>query len=164
MPGATLSLFSNGDYLTLDIYQDLIRRGVNRFHITRHSPQPTPAIKAILDYRKVNGDAGVEFHYAQLDKIRNRGGLLTAIRGARLAQCDTPFRTMFINVQGKVVFCCDDYLGTAILGDTKSEKVLEIWKKKHFRKLRQEVRRGVYELDICRKCLEAPWVESNQGG
>ncbi len=150
---STISLFSNGDYLTMGRYRELVNCGINRFVITQHSVVPHAEVAAILNDRQRQGRQEVEFVYSRLGTLRNRGGLLAGA-GHRPAACSVPAHTMYIMVSGDAVFCCDDYLATSVMGNVFEGNVLSVWERRGYRRLRHETAHGIFRLPICRNCRE----------
>lgn len=161
LPSSTVILFSNGDLLDMGRYQELLAAGVRRFMITRHGPASQPNVEEILAYREQHGGGGAAFEYGTVrdiarGRLSNRGGLVDlGTRGTKAAACDLPSRKTGIDVEGNVLICCHDYLGTAIMGNVRERRLLEVWKDPRYRKLRRDIGKGRYELELCRKCSYA---------
>ena len=63
-----------------------------------------------------------------------------------------PGQNLTVDVKGQVVLCCNDYQSTIRFGNLNSEKILDIWNKPHFKSIREELKIGNFQLDICKKC------------
>lgn len=66
--------------------------------------------------------------------------------------CRTPWTNLSINFDGSVVSCCRDHSNLYPVGDTKKEKIIEIWNNKNIQKLRQEMRSGFVTNTLCKVC------------
>lgn len=64
-----------------------------------------------------------------------------------------PERTIYIDYEGNVLFCCRQWARRGkSFGNIEDEKILDIWNKDEYKKLREEVRKGIRRLDICKNC------------
>ena len=41
------------------------------------------------------------------------------------------------------------------IGNIKSERLIDIWNKPHYQKIRSDIREGNFTLDICKDCSDA---------
>jgi len=154
LPDSVIVLFTNGDFLTVDLYNELVRAGVNTFYITQHPNGAPPFIKDILEYRKEHGDNNVKLQYRKLDMIYNREGVVSVVKKANDKNCaESCLRKIGIHWDGKVIFCCNDYFVTVNLGNIKSERLIDIWKKPYYKQIRKDIRKGIFNLEICKKCM-----------
>ena len=156
LPTSSISIFTNGDFLTLELYQKLIGSGVNRFVITQHSKNVSNNVNNVLDYRKNHGENAVKISLRKLDIISNRGGLIEVTAPVKLKKCSWTPSTIGIDYEGNVLLCCNDYFSTVTLGNIKNERLIDIWRKPYYRKLRKNLRRGIFELELCKKCRDGP--------
>jgi radical SAM protein with 4Fe4S-binding SPASM domain len=152
MPACSISIFTNGDFLTLELYRKLISAGVSRFVITKHSAQKAANIMDVLNYRMLYGDASVVMQYGELGVISNRGGLVNVENPVQQNKCTWVPTTVIVDYDGNVLPCCDDYLSTVKIGNIKTEPLMDIWRKRDYRKLRKDLRRGKFTLELCKKC------------
>lgn len=156
--GLTIYLVSNGEKLDVDLYLKLIDAGVDRFMVTQHLPKPAKGVLDVLDYRKSNGTNGVGFEYEKFYEkkdrhFKNRGGLVKIKKETvKITKCELPNRTLGIGYAGNVILCCDDYFNVVKLGNVNEEKLIDIWNKPHYKKIRKDIARGIFNLDICKKC------------
>jgi len=84
--------------------------------------------------------------------LLNRGGLVASSPESKLQTCSIPRDCAVIDYRGNVVLCCNDYHGSVTFGNVLNESLMTIWNKKRYRVLRRRRRRGVFDLDICKKC------------
>lgn len=153
LPSSSLELLTNGDFLTVDLYKELVKTGVNVIQITQHSQELPVNTKKVLDYQNEYGDSNVSLSNSKLlGKISNRGDLVEIEGAVKLERCKWPRNTIGVDYAGNVLFCCHDYFSTVKLGNVNSERLIDIWKKPYYEKLRKEVERGIFELEMCKKC------------
>jgi len=60
---------------------------------------------------------------------------------------------LIIRADGSIPLCCNDYYKEINFGNIKKERLLDIWNKPFYRKTRNEIKRGIFNLKICKKCL-----------
>ena len=154
LPQSKIVIFTNGDFLTVDLYKELIKAGVKEFHITQHSEEVPVNMKEVLDYRKEHGDDSIPLSYYKLKEFFNRGGLIEIENVEKVKNCKLRVSgdEIGVNYAGDIIFCCNDYLGTVKMGNISNEKLIDIWRKPYYRMLRKELRKNIFRLDVCKKC------------
>lgn len=164
LPSAYIEVETNGDFLTIDVYEKLIRSGVDLVAVSIHPifdgnryiygyPEH---LKEVLKQEKVRckvmGKSG--------DRLCNRGGLvpLKDVK-IRTGKCLSPTEYLIINVEGKVLLCCEQYRAQdgPVFGDLRKERLIDIWNKPEFKQVRKKLRMGIKEYDICKKCGVGIW-------
>ncbi len=179
LPKVDIFVFTNGDFLTLNLYKALSKNGVDFFIMTQHDETISPTMKELLknfhkisynkkDFShkfayKLNGyDTTILHKSIKSMKLCSRGGLLKNIKPKKLThlKCFLPTNCVVINHTGNVILCCDDYLGSIKFGNLKNESILEIWQKESSKKIRKELREGILRLEICKKCKGVTEKES----
>lgn len=152
LPASRINIFTNGDFLTLDMYKKLVHLGVNEFSVTLHPNGPPPFVEDILKYRREHGDDNIVFSYGKLAIMNNRTGLVEI--GEEISKyCEVcAQRKVGIHWDGEVIFCCHDYFLTIRLGNIKNERLIDIWNRPGYKQIRNELRKGIFRLQICKKC------------
>ncbi len=70
--------------------------------------------------------------------------------------CSRVWRTFTVLSDGTVSLCCLDYDGKVIVGDTKSDPIVTIWKNDPYKKLRKLHSAGCqHEISICDACTKS---------
>jgi len=152
LPNAMIRIFTNGDYLNIENMEALIKAGVMQFAISNHTSNRKMFDKRMAIMLKKFGK-NMEIRYPQEGELSNRGGLVKIEKQDKRKTCTEPLRTLQIDYLGNVILCCDDYFRKHKFGNIRKEKLVDIWNKKEFKKVRQELRLGITSYDICRKCL-----------
>jgi radical SAM protein with 4Fe4S-binding SPASM domain len=152
LPRATVRFFTNGELLNVDLYKILIESGVNRFNITQHLPKKSKGVEEVLAYRDKFGGNNVKFDYYELGWLSSWGGEISIEGGRKLTDCDWPCHNVGIDYAGNVLMCCWDYANKVEIGNINNEKLINIWNKPFYRRLRKEIKKGIFQLDICKKC------------
>lgn len=71
--------------------------------------------------------------------------------------CRAPWRTAVVLWDGKVVACCHDANGEAVLGDLREQSLSEIWESDAYEALREQVWSGkVGPTSPCARCAHLP--------
>ena len=68
------------------------------------------------------------------------------------ARCYLASAIFLVDYAGNVILCCNDYFSNIIMGNLENESILEIWHKEKFKKLRENLRKGQLDLEMCKKC------------
>ena len=158
LPSAKITIYTNGDYLTTDIFNKLIDAGVYEFIISQHSKKPTKNMKILMKYAKNNPERGMKlksyFPTIKSKVLYNRGGLIgiPKRRIVKLRKCMFPSNVLVINHKGDIILCCNDYFGRIVFGNVGKKTISEIWNQPKYKKIRKNLRKGKFDLDICRKC------------
>ena len=156
LPGSPIAIYTNGDFLTVDLYKKLVKSGVTDFLVTQHQREELNTVKELLEYRKNHGKDKVGLRCKKLNWISSRGGLIQ-VKGVKARPkkvCVYPLNLycLGVNYAGEVIFCCEDYFNEVKLGNIEKEKLINIWNSSYYKQLRNEVSRGVFKLDLCKKC------------
>lgn len=83
----------------------------------------------------------------------NRGGLVKPKNTKRLKRCFYICDEIAINYAGDVV-CTNDFFAKHSFGNVKNEKLMDIWNKPKFKKLRRDLLFEKFTLDICKYCAK----------
>lgn len=153
LPKTKINLFTNGEFLNLQLYKKLIISGVNHFTITQHLPMPAKGVVEILDYRNTHGNGGVDVVYSRLDRVYNKGGLVKIKNPEKPDHCLWPTYYIGVAYDGNILACCHDYLNIIKLGNVKNQKLFDIWNDKYYSRLRSEIKNGVFSNELCKNCL-----------
>jgi len=152
LPYSHIRIYTNGDFLTKQLFTTLVRAGVHDFLITGHGGNMPEHIKKLM-----STDLGKQMiHFNTIDQNKtplfNRGGLVKPKKQIVMKNCILASEHLVIDCQGNIILCCNDYLSSIKFGNVNEEKIIDVWRRKEFRKIRNETKRGKYMLDICRQC------------
>ncbi len=157
LPKSEILIASNGDYLSPEYFEKLRKAGISRINLTTHWPNKTmtPKIKALRTYLRENPQSEVQVIYNELtpeDDLENRGGIFKTKKFVPRKSCHAPAETMNIDYQGNWVLCCNDYHSSIKWGNLEKEKIMDIWTKPRFARLRKREKEGKFDLKICQGC------------
>jgi radical SAM protein with 4Fe4S-binding SPASM domain len=154
LPGSKIWIYTNGDFLSPPRYRELVDAGVNRFVVTQHGSEMSPAIRDLFSHLQ-DHPRRADILYMKIERGRtplsNRGGLVDP--GVRLnPRCGDPDNPLVIDAEGYVVICANDYFGRVKLGNVGKDRLLDIWKSRKFKEIRRQLRNRQYTLPICLNC------------
>jgi len=155
-PDCLPRITTNGDALTAALAEDLLEAGVVAFYVTRHVPvkpgwderiealrRRWPRHITVMDIMEVQRKVG----------LWNRAGLVKVEKEFKVKSCRAPEGAITIDRNGDVLLCCCDYFHANKFGNIRDKNLEEIWRGQRFRTVRENLRRGVALLDICKNCI-----------
>ena len=162
LPRATVECNTNGDRLTKAVVEDLFIRKLDYLYINLYDgPEQIDHFEPMLvdvDRDKVKYRA----HYSEEDYglfINNRSGTIdwlnideediTKLQGKR---CHYPFYKMFVDWNGDVLFCSNDWGKEHVVGNLLQQDIREVWLSKEMRKIRNRLAKGDRTHSPCDKC------------
>jgi len=154
LPKSQIKLSTNGVLLTKEIYQKLSDAGVTKILINQYTPEMLPNVKEILEIDKTAKRKIVEYRIFNYDlRLCNVGGEVKVKNLVERPICTYPDYAPYINYKGDVIICCNDYHGEVVLGNVGKEKLADIWDKPQYKQIRKELKKGIYKLPLCRRCV-----------
>jgi len=149
--GNRVMFSTNGDFLTPQKFRELISAGFDIFHVSQHDSEPSKTIKDLFSKTSPQ-----EWKYISYEIVKNDSVTLTNRGGLVEVKTYYPFycalRHVIVRANGEVSFCCNDYYNEVKLGNIKQEKLIDIWNKPLYRQIRNEIKRGIFNLPICKRC------------
>jgi len=147
--GFKIRLYTNGDFLNESIAN---RLKVNEIRVTIHEPTSNKQVlklKALKKKYKNITLIDLRDKFRKTDLL-NRGD---SLKGEifKTKKCSL-VNMMIVKSNGDVTLCCNDIKSKYIFGNVYNEKLKDIWNKKSFKETRDKIRKGIFELDICKKC------------
>jgi radical SAM protein with 4Fe4S-binding SPASM domain len=88
--------------------------------------------------------------------LMNRGGILDnkgAVMIRTVDKCFVQRISPVILSNGDFILCCNDYFGKYSFGNIIKERIIDIWNKPAYRIIRKDLSKGIFNLDICKKCV-----------
>jgi radical SAM protein with 4Fe4S-binding SPASM domain len=159
-PRSASEIYSNGDFLTLDVFRRYLAVGLEHFLITQHDNVVPANLQEILDKASPAEQKHLTIRFAKDRLLINRSGLikgLAAVDHAITAPCDWPLTTIVITAAGNVVLCCNDYYETEVIGNIKERSLTEIWCDDRFEEFRRALSRGDRWISpLCENCDYVP--------
>jgi len=143
LPAATQVVFTNGDLLTDDAYDSLLRAGVSHFYVTAHDRVAPPVRE------KQN------CVFPEEVRLTNRGGALDPAADCLYhVPCLAPSEMLIIDIDGDVLLCYEDYFKSCIMGNVFRESLYDVWFGERFSVLRALLAGGQRQQGptICQLC------------
>lgn len=157
-PQALIQINSNGDYLNLALFKDLVKAGMDLLFITQYDGRVNKNVKDVLDWVDTNNRWYRRYIHVRVQNTfeDNRAGLIPQIEVIEeplKEGCPRPSYKMAINWAGKVLLCCNDYYGKAIMGDINKEPLMKIWNSKKFEQVRKYLgNKNRSKIPLCKSC------------
>lgn len=157
LPAAKQVLYTNGDLLTDEIYEDLLDNGIARIILTSH------------DRRKIEERENQIVLFPEDLELTNRGGVVPCteamlkLEGPLDIPCYSPSRKLIITVTGDVTLCCEDALRSQVMGNIAQDNIEDIWFSERFEFTRQRLAQGNRDtIPVCALCnsMEFPIAEA----
>lgn len=154
-PNATITIYSNGDYLTVSLYKKLLEAWLNKFTITHHWTKPSQWFLDVETFRKENPDKMI-FKSKKMDnswKFYNRWWEITLLSDQPKNFFCKAINCVTINTKGDVILCCNDYHSRYLFWNAWIENVLDICLWKEFQNVKIEAITGLFSREICKICM-----------
>lgn len=151
-PRAFISIYSNGDLLTPELYQSLMAAGLDGLALSVYDEAAWQHLQAYGNYPKVRF---FDYICRPEDQVDNRGGAIKrATFPLRLKlPCLRPFKNLVIHPTGEVVLCCSDMYADVVMGQVAAQRLEEIWDSENFRRYRNRLAStGRVGLPLCQTC------------
>lgn len=154
LPNAFIKLFTNGDKLTYEVFNELIEAGVDIVRIAQHDESPSltlsDTLKKIDDRIKKDHIEYVKYFNNDED-LMNRGGLIEVKHDTEMKYCNY-VSGITIDYAGNMLLCCQDFLSRYRFGNLEEESINGVWNSKNYKLLRDKIKCGIWPLDICKIC------------
>jgi len=155
LPKSYVGISTNGTFLTVQLYKELIRKGVDIIVYSQHNINIPEGTKEVKEYLKQKNKKESKFVHTVIsgDVIKNRAGEIPDRLSDPLPRCTKKDRIVVIDYSGKVILCCNDYHSSIVFGDLNKEKLIDIYDKENYKKIREELSNRDFRLNLCKKCV-----------
>jgi radical SAM protein with 4Fe4S-binding SPASM domain len=149
-PDSMITLASNGDLLTPEIYRNLLDAGLDGLGLSIYDKESFKKLKIYWKDPKVRLMDGRHEPFWE-----NRGGQIKKGKFAPKIDkiCLRPFHSIVIKPNGDVVLCCSDMYGDVVMGSIAENRLEEIWNSEKFRRYRSRLavhtRKGLLLCETC---------------
>ena len=165
LPQATLECNTNGDKLTADYTQGLFRAGLDLLYINLYD-----GVEQMEHFDHMMNEARIReecykyrMHWGDFEKhglrLNNRSGVVdwvgieeTDITSLKGKPCHYPFYKMFVDWNGDVLFCSNDWGKEHVVGNLMQQSLHDVWFSKPMNKIRKRLMRGDRSKSPCNKC------------
>jgi len=162
LPETTAECNTNGDRLTPEYAKQLFDSGLDLLYINLYD-----GIDQIKKFDEIMKDVDkskykYRAHYSQADyglNINNRGGSITwlgldeeSVDKLKGQPCHYPFYKMFIDWDGEVIFCANDWQKERKVGNLAKQRLKDVWLGEDLNTIRKRLIKGDRTESPCNKC------------
>jgi cyclic pyranopterin phosphate synthase len=151
LPKAKPTLFTNGDFLTPALAQQLVEAGLVRSTVTRHPPVPPDWDARVKEVCRLFPAVFHENRIKPTD-LMNPAGIMEKFNNEWKGTCNSPKRVLIIRRSGQVGICCCDHVSEARIGNVLTTPIDLIWRDPVFQDTRRRLQAGERVYEICKNC------------
>jgi len=165
LPQATIECNTNGDKLTEEYVTRLYRSGLDLLYINLYDGiHQMEHFDTMMANARIREDSyKYRMHWGDFEKhgliLNNRSGVIdwvgveeTDIKSLQGKPCHYPFYKMFVDWNGDVLFCSNDWGREHVVGNLLQQSLHDVWFSKPMAKIRKKLMRGDRSLSPCNKC------------
>jgi len=159
LPDNRIALTTNGDVITDDYLDKLITAGVSFIVVSCYEESRAKEMTDLFSRHNFKNYDLREFWYKdnqtteefiEEKNFNNRAGYVQ--EGTLHNQCYLPFYKLFIDWNGDVLLCCNDWNKTVKSGNVNKKPLDELWHSKAFNDIRDNLKIGKRCDKPCDKC------------
>ena len=165
LPQATIECNTNGDKLTEEYVTRLYRSGLDLLYINLYDgiEQMEHFDTMMANARIRDEDYKYRMHWGDFEKhgliLNNRSGVIdwvgveeSDIKSLVGKPCHYPFYKMFVDWNGDVLFCSNDWGREHVVGNLLQSSLHDVWFSKPMNKIRRKLMKGDRSMSPCNKC------------
>lgn len=156
-PQAFLFIQTNGSLLDENLARELIKAGIDEIYVNDYREDD------LIEDRIANMSLGKKYRIhitlekrSFNEKLSNRAGNAyssSIFKEPLRIPCIKPFNQMYITYNGLAILCDQDWQFEQVMGDAKSETLLDIWANEKYEKYRANLRNHNRANNyLCAKC------------
>lgn len=165
-PAITIEVVSNGDYLKEEILRELFESGLDNLRVSLYTPDDT--VDRFVKMKDAVGLSDEQFiiRKRNLDidsdfglTISNRAGTikfentnLKPLTEPMKQGCNYPMYKVMVDYTGEVLICSNDWAKKRVVGNLKTESILDVWKGAAMEKVRVKLLQGDRRFAPCVTC------------
>jgi len=156
-PKASIECNTNGDPLTLEMFEELREAGLDILNINVYDGPEQ--IDQFDDMLKQQPGYRYRVHYNPDDYgiiFNNRSGLIDWMPAdteqVANSPCYLPFYKLMIDWNGDVLFCANDWGREHIIGNLMQQSIEDVWLSKPMMKFRLKLSKGNRDFSPCKTC------------
>ena len=165
LPTATIECNTNGDKLDVDYVTRLYKSGLDLLYINLYDGihQMEGFDMMLAEARIREEQYRYRMHWGDFEKhgliLNNRSGVVDwvgveddTIENLRGKPCHYPFYKMFVDWNGDVLFCSNDWGREHVIGNLLQQTLHDVWFSKPMNKIRKKLMKGDRSMSPCNKC------------
>lgn len=157
---------TNGDKLTVEVLRDLYGAGITGLYVNLYD-----SLDQARHFEEMFAEAGIDQSKYKLRPhwpggakdfgmtLNNRGGTmknpeleLMPLDHSVTGKCHYPFYKMFVDWNGDVLFCSNDWRRKIVVGNVLESSVDDIWMSEKMRDIRLRLGNGDRNFSPCNQC------------
>jgi len=162
LPDSLFECNTNGDFVTEDYVRRLYDAGLDILYINLYDGiDQIDKFNAIMKPFKQE-QYKYRAHYSQADyglNLNNRGGSITwlgtdedSVENLKGTPCHYPFYKMFVDWNGDVIFCSNDWQKEIKIGNLSKQRLKDVWFNDKINNIRKRLIKGDRSESPCNKC------------
>lgn len=164
LPENVIECNTNGDKLSSEKIDEIFNSGLSKLYINMYDgPDQIEIFKNMISNSSVSEeDIFLRPHWKNCESnewgliLNNRSGAVENISKIKTfplqKKCNFPFYKMFIDWNGDVLICCNDWLRKKIIMNVMNSSIDDIWLSKEFNDIRKKLSVGNREDSPCSSC------------
>lgn len=162
LPNAVLECNTNGDKLTPDYAKRLFDNGLDLLYINLYDGIEQQAVFEAMLKDIPTTKYKFRMHWSQANHgliLNNRSGTIdwigideSDVKSLQGKPCHYPFYKMFVDWNGDVLFCSNDWGREHIIGNIMQNELKDVWFSKPMNKIRKKLIKGDRTQSPCDKC------------
>ena len=159
-PAAHIECNTNGDPLTVDIANRLVGAGLTCLNVNLYDgPEQVEKFMDLL--KDIPQDKfKLRAHWKSDDHgiiYNNRSGVIKWFKrddhgDVKNKPCYYPFYKLYVDWNGDVLFCANDWGRTRVVGNLMQQSIEEVWMSTHMKKIRMRLANNNREFKPCDMC------------
>jgi MoaA/NifB/PqqE/SkfB family radical SAM enzyme len=145
-----IEIITNGDLLTKPMVAELETAGCTNVTISMYDYDKTAIIAPLFENTSIQltlKDSYNGFAMVNRTEIFSESATLY-----KQKECYLPFYKMFIDTDGNVILCANDWKRTSIIGNVLDETIQAIWLGEGYKQYRQHLLQQTRDLIPCKFC------------
>ena len=162
LPDCTIECNTNGDYLSTVYVENLFSKGLDLLYINlydgAHQIEHFDEMMQSFSEEKYK----YRMHWSQKDHgliLNNRSGTIdwigiedSDVESLQGKPCHYPFYKMFVDWNGDVLFCANDWGKEHVVGNIAHQSLWDVWMSSPLRRIRRRLIKGNRTQSPCDKC------------
>lgn len=150
LPKATPIMFTNGDFLTMDLAGRLVGAGIKRCSVTNHPPLKEGWMERVM---QVCTNYPHVFRYQKLTAPNIfKSGSYTKWKPKTKPHCVAPRLLLPIRINGDYGLCHSDPLNLHSTGNVLTMGIMEMWNNANRKSNQRRLAAGHRDFEICKEC------------
>jgi len=152
-------IITNGDKLDYEIIQKLYDSGINHIIVSLYDgdEQLNKFINYFKNIESSKYTLRKSYYTAENNSFTNRGGSINyninLLESHKNNKCYIPFYKLFLDYNGDVLICCEDWLRLSKNKlNINKNSLKEIWNSSFLNNYRKKLANGDRSLTVCNKC------------